>query len=155
VTDDVTLSVTMSAEAFRRRFDNLTENGSAWAVESALAALDRAILAAPLPPPPEPRERLLAVLMDDMAARAERITDALADPPPPPPMKEPERGDVVTWDEDSRGTGMVFGFCTVAGTRYALIGDDGMTALTVGVDWITENHGPPEGDEWNGWEVGK
>jgi hypothetical protein len=157
MTDDVTLSVTIN-EALRLRISQAINDWPEaepedWHYAAADAVM--ALLAAPLPPP---RLTCHVTGCDNEAIGGEigEGGDLLlcAEHLPPPPMKEPERGDVVAWDEDSRGTGIVFGFCTVAGTRYALIGDDGMTAHTIGVDWITENHGPPVGDEWNGWEVG-
>jgi hypothetical protein len=153
---DVTLSVTMSAEAFRSFREERSEPCAMPWRWAALNAFDDAILAAPLPPPPTARMTWLSICSAHQKWNPTcencRIGRFVDDPPPPPPMKEPERGDVVTWYDGHRSRTHLI-IATRDGHRMKLLADD--EVWTADFADITENHGPPEGDEWNGWEVGK
>jgi hypothetical protein len=137
---------------------------SSWADKEQAAYDDaRAILSAPMPPPPEPDDEALidawvreAGYKNTKQARgwcandlriARKVLGATS-PPPPPPVK---RGDVVTCCDGMKA--LVLARFTDDGNRCVAVATSQQTVILRFLSDITENQGPPEGDEWNGWEV--
>ncbi len=170
---DVTLTVTEAAKQLLANATAYDADDPMWTevliVErSDVEALDAAILAAPMPPPPELCQVVIGEQHDepvvcgaveaihgpDLGMVAGHAFDPMPPPPEPEPspMKEPERGDVVTANGRE---GIVLGFYkNRREVRIMRLGLEGFASYNADPDWITENHGPPEGDTWNGWEVG-